>query len=1191
MGQGEMSLPPLEVLQQLASGCDAIEREVREGRAVDIDALVAEFPEEYRAFVRPELQGVLDELIPPSGQPEERDFKGGTSAESDGRYRWMEELGEGGMGRVSVAWDRQLSRRVALKELNPLKAHDPRYRHRFEQEAEITARLDHPGILPVYGRGEQADQTPYYTMRLVAGGEARTLQAAIDALRALPRGSGQHTTELRQLLRRLIDVSNTVAYAHSRGVCHRDLKPANILIGPFGETLVVDWGLARAFGEGVGGGAGGAMEADNGAESPVMGHNQSDGAGTPGFVAPEAREGGGAINWPRVDVYSLGAILHCVLTGSAPMAEITEGVTQDEENSLTSTGQTLSSQKEPTMQARDTEKRSALRLGPGIPKALAAICGAALRPEPGSRYPGPLAFADDLERFLSGEPVSVLPETRLDAIGRWVAANRELVIASAAFAASMLAALGWIVAQQWRHNVELRDQSMRLAVSLKSEAMLREQEQAARELAEQQTEVARRREDLAVDAMRSYAEAIYANETLKQSASLAEVRQQLLVKPIRFFEQLQQVESPGSRPSSDYLRRLARVSEDLSKLSFEYGDTAQCARWVDRAIERYTQWLTLAKEEQGTGKRKEGKGNEEKAAGSGGVDPVEEAKLALAGCYRLKGMMQMFGGDPLSAEGSFQRASEGYASLANEGPMKERRLEGMALLRAVEAIRSAETGNTTLAAERFKEAIASREELVRIATDRPPGGDGGQWVSAAQRETELRDLLQDQAHVSLLLRIGDEQANFEQFDRHIAMLDQKVRAGDGVEHNRLRLAWALHNLGLHRRNRDDQESAVVALERAAAIREMLVNDYPSVLRYRTDLANSMVELGIALWNVGRREESIAKSEEGIRRHRELMTQMPQSPVVAMEMAWRLYTLGHYYMESFLFAQGEEAFAESLRMVGDLVAGNPANPAMVALHRELTWREAQRLMARGEWDEAKGKLAALWGMLQNGPELAIQSLPPIDRDALLDAWSLAAERCSDKSAVENIGRLREAAMAKEGETKGELREIDAVLANGLDADAIAATDSDRLAVITKRAYRKGEYGRVQRICEELLARWESDGELPPPGVVTRWEVLVRYAESAILDSERYDASGDIDEGTARREIALTAMREVPSALRDEEGNGPSRQEAIEASERTLRNAVFVPVQTGSGLGMLEEDERRGWIELWEAIRKAINGNKK
>jgi serine/threonine protein kinase len=280
MGQGEMSLPPLEVLQQLASGCDAIEREVREGRAVDIDALVAEFPEEYRAFVRPELQGVLDELIPPSGQPEERDFKGGTSAESDGRYRWMEELGEGGMGRVSVAWDRQLSRRVALKELNPLKAHDPRYRHRFEQEAEITARLDHPGILPVYGRGEQADQTPYYTMRLVAGGEARTLQAAIDALRALPRGSGQHTTELRQLLRRLIDVSNTVAYAHSRGVCHRDLKPANILIGPFGETLVVDWGLARAFGEGVGGGAGGAMEADNGAESPVMGHNQSDGAGT-----------------------------------------------------------------------------------------------------------------------------------------------------------------------------------------------------------------------------------------------------------------------------------------------------------------------------------------------------------------------------------------------------------------------------------------------------------------------------------------------------------------------------------------------------------------------------------------------------------------------------------------------------------------------------------------------------------------------------------------------------------------------------------------------------------------------------------------------------------------------------------------------------------------------------------------------
>lgn len=875
MGQGEMSLPPLEVLERLAQACDMIEREVREGRVVDIDALVAEFPEDYRAFVRPELQGVLDELIPTSVPPEERDFEGGTSAESDGRYRWMEELGEGGMGRVSVAWDRELSRRVAIKVLNPLKAHDPRYRHRFEQEAEITARLDHPGILPIYGRGKQADQTPYYAMRLVAGGDAKTLQAAINALHALPRGSGQHTTEMRQLLRRLIDVSNTVAYAHSRGVCHRDLKPANILIGPFGETLVVDWGLARAFGEGVGGGRAAGMEADNGADSPVMGHNQSDGAGTPGFVAPEAREGSGAIDWPRVDVYSLGAILHCVLVGSAPMAEITEGVTQDEENSLTSTGQTLSSRKEPTMKARDTEKRSALRLGPGIPKALATICEVALRPDPRSRYPGPLPFADDLERYLSGEPVSVLPETRLDAIGRWVAANRKLVIASAAFVGLMLAALGWIVAQQWRHNVALRDQSTRLA----------------------------------------------------------------------------------------------------------------------------------------------------------------------------------------------------------------------------------------------------------------------------------------------------------------------------VEHNRIRLAWALHNLGLHHRNRGDQEAAVDALERAAAIRVKLVRDYPSVLRYRTDLANSMVALGTALWNVGRHEESIAKSEEGIRRHRELMKQMPQSPAAAMEMALRLHTLGHHYMQSFLFAQGEEAFAESLRLVDDLIAGNPANPSMVALHRELTYREAQRLLGRGKWDEAKGKIAAIWGMLQNGPEVAPQSVPPIDHDALLDAWSLAAERCGDKSAVENIGRLREAEMAKEGETKGELREIDAMLANGLDADAIAATDSDRLAVTAKRAYRKGEYGRVQRICEELLARWDSDGDLLPPGGITRWEVLVRYAESAIRDSERYEASGDIDEGTGRREIALTAMREVPSALRGADGKGPSRQDSIEAMERTLRNAVFVPVRAESGLTRLAEDERSGWTELWEAIEKAIKGNEK
>lgn len=123
----------------------------------------------------------------------------------------------------------------------------PGTRRPFLQESLVTARLEHPGILPIYNRGINSQERPFFTMRLVAGGNAKTLHQAIEEFDRTDPKSNDYQSNLRNLLRRLIDVCNTVAYAHSQGVCHRDLKPANILIGPFGETLVVDWGLAKTF--------------------------------------------------------------------------------------------------------------------------------------------------------------------------------------------------------------------------------------------------------------------------------------------------------------------------------------------------------------------------------------------------------------------------------------------------------------------------------------------------------------------------------------------------------------------------------------------------------------------------------------------------------------------------------------------------------------------------------------------------------------------------------------------------------------------------------------------------------------------------------------------------------------------------------------------------------------------------------
>jgi serine/threonine protein kinase len=192
---------------------------------------------------------------------------------SDGmRFRVLRPHARGGLGEVYVARDEELHREVALKEIQQRHANDPNSRSRFLLEAEITGGLEHPGIVPVYGLGTYADGRPYYAMRFIKGGSLRdAIRRFHSADRFLRQATGDDAAEnpdiesdrlriktvtkedfisldFRQLLGRFIDVCNAIEYAHSRGVLHRDLKPGNIMLGKYGETLVVDWGLAKVVG-------------------------------------------------------------------------------------------------------------------------------------------------------------------------------------------------------------------------------------------------------------------------------------------------------------------------------------------------------------------------------------------------------------------------------------------------------------------------------------------------------------------------------------------------------------------------------------------------------------------------------------------------------------------------------------------------------------------------------------------------------------------------------------------------------------------------------------------------------------------------------------------------------------------------------------------------------------------------------
>jgi serine/threonine-protein kinase len=233
------------------------------------------------------------------------------------RFRVLRPHARGGLGEVFVAEDRELRREVAFKEIQRSFAHDPHSRSRFLLEAELTGALEHPGIVPVYGLGAYRDGRLFYAMRFIRGESLKDAIARFHAADAAGRDVGERTLALRQLLGQFVAVCQAVAYAHARGVIHRDLKPANVMLGAFGETLVVDWGLAKVVGR---------PEGDTTGEEATLRPSSGDGVatvagtavGTPAYMSPEQAAGRLDLVGPASDIYSLGATLYHLLTGQAP---------------------------------------------------------------------------------------------------------------------------------------------------------------------------------------------------------------------------------------------------------------------------------------------------------------------------------------------------------------------------------------------------------------------------------------------------------------------------------------------------------------------------------------------------------------------------------------------------------------------------------------------------------------------------------------------------------------------------------------------------------------------------------------------------------------------------------------------------------------------------------------------------------
>jgi serine/threonine-protein kinase len=893
------------------------------------------------------------------------------------RFRIVRMHAQGGLGLVYEAHDQELGRKVALKEIQPDKADHPELRSRFVLEAEISGGLQHPGIVPIYSLGHYDDGKPYYAMRFVEGASLRDAVARYHEAHPRPDPT---TKEFRDLLNRFLDVCHAIAFAHSRGVLHRDLKPQNVMIGEYGEALIIDWGLAKATGR-RDPASGGRPEATlvppsgSGLEPTQAGRAM----GTPSYMSPEQAQGDLAALGPATDVYGLGAFLYHMLTGQAPV---------------------------PAEEGLDAVLSRVIRgeiapvraLNPRVPVALEAICLKALAPRPDDRYPTARALADDLAHWMADEPVTARRDPLLTRLSRWTRKHRVATAGTAAALVVGLAAALFSYQRERTYSASLDRQRLR----------------------------AEDRERQAIDAVKRFREAVANEPLLKDTRELDELRKRLLKEPLAFFRALRERLQADRDTRSDSLARLAAASLDLGELTNEIGDKQDALAAFRESLAISQELVTnhpavaeyqhdLARSHHYLAMLLNATGQPETAQREFRQALAIEQKLAeahpeitqyqqdLAASRNNLGIVLLTAGQPEAARREYEQALAIRQKLADAHPSVTEYQSDLV----------ASHNNLGSHLHAIGQLEAARRELERGTAIAQKLADTYPTITVYQH-----GLASSHHNLGvLLIAAGQPEAARREYEQALVIRQKLADIHPSVTEYQTALADIHNNLGALLRRTGQLEEARREYEQSLAIRLKLAAAHPSVTEYQSDLAASHNSVGLLLSDTGQPEAARREYEQALAIRQKLAREHPETPDHASQLGGTLNNMALIDLAAKRFEEARGTLRQAVDWQKKALAANPRHPT----YRQFLSNHLGNLIdlarARGRADEAAAVQRELDELNDRDP-----------RFAALDA-RLAAVLGGDP-AKDNAERL---VLAQRAYATNRYRSAAKLWAEALDAD--------------------------------------------------------------------------------------------------------------------------------------------------------------